>query len=612
MATYYEIYIDGDLACSSDFNDGILNPKLSKEINTAGKLEFTMLPNHPKINSLVEYRTSVEVYINERCEFNGRVSSISEDFYGQKTVECEGALAFFIDTIVPKLKSVNARDKISDVISYHRQGVIGYPLGMVQEDFEHYGGFGRDKSFNLGIMEPEGDKNYLDIGNPIRGYINTYIHYDEEVGEDITSIRIIESPSAQTFVVKSIEPLRFYRDPELLLYEDYMMTVTLDRINDDLKVRYNPADFSQPRGYEEDNYAIKVYIVADFTGSGRSYDNELIATYTVTGAQLGINNLSSSQYAERKINITSVIDGWETFDIYIYVQIAEGYYYNSELRRIVYTNKPYANPWIQITSAAIDSFIKSSKYSETTEVTTCGDAIETLFIDSRDLMVRCRSNSNKNTYFRNLIDFLNPHRVLGAKDLIVSDNVFNIETDSSDKEPCTAIIATKNGALIGSGESYDPMMGFEYSKYVHYFIDSGGIMRSDLPSPYARGELPIYKIVDVGADATTDSAYDRLEYYAILYLAKNRNRINPYKITALDKGIYFDQDEFSSIDVGDPVHVVSESKNIDRILICLSLELDLMNPQNNSYEIGQYIPDDEDNKVKALTDKFSKMKKKKK
>lgn len=141
-----------------DKTSTLFNPKLSTEVNEPGSFEFTMPPEHNGYSYPSLYKTSVEVFervkednINARNAiryatregfpqtgdssklyidmensdvyrwdnstfkktnryseyyksiFYGRVISINVDFYKQKTIRCEGCLAFLKDAVIHKL-----------------------------------------------------------------------------------------------------------------------------------------------------------------------------------------------------------------------------------------------------------------------------------------------------------------------------------------------------------------------------------------------------------------------------------------------------------------------------------------------------------------------------
>lgn len=67
--------------------------------------DFTVLPNHPLYNEIVKFKTWITVYRNNRVLFHGRVLSDGLDFYGQRTVSCEGALGVLLDSVLDPISA---------------------------------------------------------------------------------------------------------------------------------------------------------------------------------------------------------------------------------------------------------------------------------------------------------------------------------------------------------------------------------------------------------------------------------------------------------------------------------------------------------------------------
>lgn len=82
----------------------LVSPKLHLELNSAGDLEFTVLPNHPLYNQIKKMRTFVTVFQDDEELFYGRVLSTEKDLFGQLNVHCEGALTFLLDSELEKMK----------------------------------------------------------------------------------------------------------------------------------------------------------------------------------------------------------------------------------------------------------------------------------------------------------------------------------------------------------------------------------------------------------------------------------------------------------------------------------------------------------------------------
>lgn len=100
----YEIIADNMLLYSPKIESQgyiVTDPILTKEVNRAGSLEFSMPPNHPFYGKLVKLRTIVRVLQNGVEIWRGRVLSTEKNFYLMQKIVCEGELAFLNDTLVP-------------------------------------------------------------------------------------------------------------------------------------------------------------------------------------------------------------------------------------------------------------------------------------------------------------------------------------------------------------------------------------------------------------------------------------------------------------------------------------------------------------------------------
>ncbi len=96
----YRVVMDGsDILDYEDKNHVLLSPQLNTELNTAGAFEFTMPPDHAMYGSIQPLLTTIEVYEDEDLIWFGRPVEIKTDFWKQRLVYCEGALAFFNDSI---------------------------------------------------------------------------------------------------------------------------------------------------------------------------------------------------------------------------------------------------------------------------------------------------------------------------------------------------------------------------------------------------------------------------------------------------------------------------------------------------------------------------------
>ena len=96
----YRVLLDGsDILDYKKSAYTLLSPFLQTELNTAGSFEFLLPPEHPFYDALRPITSTVEVYEDEELLWFGRPVEVKTDYFKQKKVYCEGALAFFNDSV---------------------------------------------------------------------------------------------------------------------------------------------------------------------------------------------------------------------------------------------------------------------------------------------------------------------------------------------------------------------------------------------------------------------------------------------------------------------------------------------------------------------------------
>ena len=96
----YKVYCDSHLLFNDQIeNLKIFNPKVELELNQLGKFDFTIYNNHPYFDQLQRLKSIILVYQDDFLLFRGRILNDEQGFYNEKNVECEGELAFLVDSI---------------------------------------------------------------------------------------------------------------------------------------------------------------------------------------------------------------------------------------------------------------------------------------------------------------------------------------------------------------------------------------------------------------------------------------------------------------------------------------------------------------------------------
>lgn len=97
----------------------VQKPRYQHEINKAGQLEFTLLPENPVYGKLKRLTSPISLYQDGNEIWFGRVFSGEKDFYNSELVTAEGALAFLHDVVIrPFAVTYESGDVVRKYIEY--------------------------------------------------------------------------------------------------------------------------------------------------------------------------------------------------------------------------------------------------------------------------------------------------------------------------------------------------------------------------------------------------------------------------------------------------------------------------------------------------------------
>ena len=150
----YKIYADDVLIyddTSSDTHLKVVSPQLSLEDNCAGSLKIVIPPGNAGYDTIQRMITEIKVTKDDNEIWSGRVLQESKDFWNQRSLVCEGELAYFNDTVQEphSYTRVGLRSYLNDIIDNHNDALRG--------------GSGFDKTFILGVVDPAGVSFSLDV-----------------------------------------------------------------------------------------------------------------------------------------------------------------------------------------------------------------------------------------------------------------------------------------------------------------------------------------------------------------------------------------------------------------------------------------------------------------
>ena len=185
----YAIYCDGKplyVYNSSEYT--AVQPTLTQEVNKAGSLEFSMLPEHPLYDSIQQMRSVIQVLRDGKEIWSGRALNDNSNFYNINKIYCEGVLAYLND-------SQQFRSGFRGTAAqYFERLITDHNLQMWNEP---------QKQFSVGIMEIEGEVDFVAdkpqntwlcleqyLIKPLGGYIRirkengiNYLDYTKESGK---------------------------------------------------------------------------------------------------------------------------------------------------------------------------------------------------------------------------------------------------------------------------------------------------------------------------------------------------------------------------------------------------------------------------------------------
>lgn len=98
----YQIYCDDEIIYDSRLPEyAILDGKLELALNSSGSLAFTLPRSNPSYGRIQLMKSTIKVYDDDQLIFLGRAFAPSVDLFQNDSIECEGVMAFFNDTIQP-------------------------------------------------------------------------------------------------------------------------------------------------------------------------------------------------------------------------------------------------------------------------------------------------------------------------------------------------------------------------------------------------------------------------------------------------------------------------------------------------------------------------------
>lgn len=96
----YQVYCDDTLIYHPGAEDlKIEDATVSQEVNKTGSFQFTIYPSHVFYDTFRKMKSIITVFSDDEVIFRGRLINEEIGLYQDKRIECEGELAFFLDSV---------------------------------------------------------------------------------------------------------------------------------------------------------------------------------------------------------------------------------------------------------------------------------------------------------------------------------------------------------------------------------------------------------------------------------------------------------------------------------------------------------------------------------
>lgn len=151
----YQIKCDDFVLYDPRVDDLIVtNPKCKLQVNTVGEASFNIYQSHPYFEKLQLLKSVFEISQDGDVIFRGRMTENSMDFDNVKSVDLEGAMAYFNDSVVRPFSFPEDFDDAEDA-----ENVVAYFLKWLIEN--HNSQVQPFQKFEVGTVTVSAPNNYL-------------------------------------------------------------------------------------------------------------------------------------------------------------------------------------------------------------------------------------------------------------------------------------------------------------------------------------------------------------------------------------------------------------------------------------------------------------------
>lgn len=164
----YTIKCDGKYLHNADIGLVVINGNCKMEINKTGSLTFYIAKNHPNISTIKKLSSEIILYQDNKAIFYGRPLNTSFDIDGLMYVECEGELAYLLDSV--RRRKTEVFQGTADTV------LTGLWMSVLREHWDQM--VDKNKAFNVGKVTVKDSNGYI---RSVSNYEKTLDYINEKV-----------------------------------------------------------------------------------------------------------------------------------------------------------------------------------------------------------------------------------------------------------------------------------------------------------------------------------------------------------------------------------------------------------------------------------------------
>lgn len=179
----------------------VIEPKCDLELNKTGTLTFKMYPSHKYFNSIKKLHSEISFYQDGKWLFTGRVLNDEVDINNVKTVECEGIMGYFLDSI--------QRNKEYGIRKSDGSG-IGFKAYLEDVIKNHNSQVNSEKHFKVGFVTSDEIAKELDTIWAISSYDDTLSVLQDNIIDKFNKVYLmvsVDSSKQKIIELKTINDL---------------------------------------------------------------------------------------------------------------------------------------------------------------------------------------------------------------------------------------------------------------------------------------------------------------------------------------------------------------------------------------------------------------------